>query len=117
MKTLEKLEFLLDYYQATRGIGHSTLIKKGTDNYDQPFMVLTCNSEGDPFIDVNKEDIVSIESLNRVIGKRKPMVIDNGAVIKLLYETILTIDTLQKENKQLKETIRLVDTILRQVIV
>lgn len=117
MKILEKLELLAHYYESTRRVGHTTLVKQGTDTYDKPFLVLTYNAEGDPFTNVDRKNIISSQNPNRLRGEEKALAIDNGAMLTLLNESIEEIIKLQGENKQLKETIRLVDTILKQSIV
>ncbi len=43
MKVKEKLLHLLTYFETSRGIGHTTLMKKGTIHYENEKLVIVFN--------------------------------------------------------------------------
>lgn len=88
---------------SSRQAGHSTLIKKGTENYDRPFLVLAHTIEGGKDLGFKPTNIVSIHCLDRLRGASRPLIIDNGAMTELLIDTIMRIDTLKEENKKLTD--------------
>ena len=101
MKIKKQLEGLLHYYMATRTVGHTTLLKKGTDNYDKPFCVLTHNIDAARSLGFSPKNTVSLLSLDRLRGSSRPMVIDNGAMIEILVDALMRIEALEEENKKL----------------
>lgn len=101
MKIKKQLEDLIYYYMATRAVGHTTLLKKGTDNYDKPYCVLTHNTEAGSVLGFDRKNIITLNSLDRLRGSARPMAIDNGAMIELLINAIMRIENLEEENKKL----------------
>lgn len=102
MKTLKKLQILLDYYMNTRQVGHSTLIKKGFENFDREKLLLTYNRTGHPNIPTKKDEIISWNNLDKLRGCKKPLIIDNAVIYCILDDAIQRITELEEENKQLK---------------
>ena len=103
MKIEKKLESLLYYYMATRKVGHTTLLKKGTDNYEKPFCVLTHNTETARILGFSPKDTVSLYSLDRLRGSSRPLAIDNGAMIEILSDAMFRIETQKEQIKALEE--------------
>lgn len=101
MKIEKKLEKLLHYYLATRQVGHTTLMKEGTNHYDKDFFVLTMNMKHGDAIELNPKNIISWENLDKLHGHNRPLAIDNGLMTELLIDTILRIEALEEENKKL----------------
>lgn len=101
MKIKKQLEELLYYYMSTRAVGHTTLMKKGTDNYDKPYCILTHNTEAGSVLGFDRRNIVTVNSLDRLRGSSRPLAIDNGAMIELLIDVIMRIESLEEENKKL----------------
>jgi hypothetical protein len=99
----KKLETLLSYYMSTRAAGHTTLLKRGTDNYEKPFCVLTHNSEAGGALGFNRKNIVTLNSLDRLRGSARPMAIDNGAMIEILSDAMYRIETQKEQIKILEE--------------
>jgi hypothetical protein len=102
MTIQKKLSDLLFYYETTRGIGHTTLMKKGTDNYGDNKCVLTFNMEHGEVMGFNPKEIVTLQSLDRTRGAARPMAIDNGTMMVLLTETLKEFGKLERENIELK---------------
>lgn len=104
MDIRNELENLCAYYASTRGVGHTDLIKKGTDLYDKEnkhYNVICSN------IDLAKREWGHKgKSLNHVgvsiKGTDAPLVFDNSAIVILLQEAINKIDELEKEVKRLQ---------------
>ena len=101
MKIKKQLEDLLYYYMATRATGHTTLLKKGTDNYDKPYCVLTHDTQAGDTLGFNQKNLVTLNSLDRLRGSSRPLAIDNGAMTELLISAIMRIENLEEENKKL----------------
>ena len=76
-------------------------MKKGTDNYEGEKFILSFNLKNRNEIGCTSQEIVSLESLSKLIGSSKPIAIDNGAMITILTETLNEFRKLEKENKQL----------------
>lgn len=101
MKIEKKLEKLLNYYLETRQVGHTTLMKEGTNHYDKDFFVLTMNMSHGNNIGLKPTNIISWENLDRLQGHKKPLAIDNGTMTELLIDAIMRIEALDEENKKL----------------
>lgn len=103
MKILEKLQDLLAYYEATRRVGHTTLMKKGIENYDKEKFVLTYSIDAGECIGIKRDEIISWQRLDKLRGHNKPLAIDNGTMFVILNEVTDTIKALQDENEMLRE--------------
>ena len=107
MNILDKLREIVAYYEATRQVGHTTLMKMGIEN--QPDSVLLAHNmdSGNRIVDriKPKPKVVSLNSLHNLRGMKKPMAIDNGALQFILAEAADEIHELQIENAKL--TVRL----------
>ena len=101
MKIEKKLEKLLNYYLETRQVGHTTLMKEGTNHYDKDFFVLTMNMQHGDAIELKPKNIISWQNIDRLIGHNKPLAIDNGTMTELLIDAIMRIEALDEENKKL----------------
>ena len=97
---------LYNYLISNRYIGHTTALKKGIENYDQPFFVLSNTLKDASNITKtvdNKNAIpLSLKQLGGTAGKNFPVLIDNYAIISeienLLLEHKKVVDELIKEN-------------------
>ena len=101
MKIKEKLEIIRHYYATTRQVGHTTLMKEGTNNTDKKF-VLVFKKLGKVF-GCDEKDQVSWNNLKRLIGEDRPMVIDNGVVWLMLNEAIKEIERLEEDSINLQK--------------
>ena len=80
MEMKRVLEELNAYYQTTRQAGHTTLMKRGTSNYEQRKLVLVHNMSYGRDLNIPKDEIVTLNSLDRLRGHDLPLVIDNGTL-------------------------------------
>jgi len=103
MKIEKKLEELLHYFMSTRAVGHTTLLKRGTNNYDKPFFVLTHNTEAGNALKFWPKNIISLHNLDRLRGSNRPLTIDNGAMIEILSDALFRIETQEGQIKTLKD--------------
>lgn len=103
MNIKQKLEFLKAYYEVTRKVGHSTLMKKGTDRYKRNKVVLMYNKECGFDFGFKPHEIVSWRNLNDLVGHSAPLAIDNGVMFKMLEETLEYIQELEQYKNQIIE--------------
>lgn len=104
MNIKQKLEFLKAYYEVTRRTGHTTLMKNGTDNYDRDKLILAYHKEAGSAIGFKPHEIVSWKGdLKDLIGHKDPLAIDNGAMFKMLEETLEYIKELEHYKEQIIE--------------
>jgi hypothetical protein len=97
MTIQKKLSDLLFYYESTRRIGHTTLMKKGTDNYGDNKCILAFNMEHGNNMGFKPKEIITLQNLDRTKGSSRPMAIDNGTMIVLLTETLKEFGKLERE--------------------
>ena len=116
METEKKLELLLKYYYSTRNAGHTTLMKEGINHFDKDFFVLSMHSDDYRELEIKPQELISLQNLDKLIGHKKPMVIDNGAMIELLSDALMRIEALNEEIKTLEEIKRviLIKDVLRE---
>lgn len=113
MKIQEELAKLLFYYEATRNVGHTTLMKKGTDNYDGQKYVLTINMNHGTEMNLDSKEIISLQNLDKLRGSSRPIAIDNETMRVILAETLKEFDKLEKENQELNDKINLIRKIIK----
>ena len=79
---------LYGYINEVRGKGKTSLLKQGIDNYDKSFLLLTANQSMAKDLTKNKKcKIVTLNSIERIIGSDKPIIIDQEAIAKLSFDT------------------------------
>jgi AAA+ ATPase superfamily predicted ATPase len=89
-KTINKLKMILSAV-GQRQVGHTTLIKKGIENYDRKFGVIAHNTQAaQEIIDTSGSKLGKAFSLHNpnFQGFSMPYVIDNGSLSVLLEEVI-----------------------------
>ena len=114
-KTINKLKMLLPAV-GQRQVGHTTLIKKGVENYDREFGVIAHNKKyAEEIIDISGSKLgkpFSISNLNAQ-GSSMPFVIDNGTLSVLLEEVIsvmensLTYEEIRKLTNPIMEMVEI----------
>lgn len=109
MNALEKLRTILDYYNLTRQVGHTTGMLEGA-NYTDGALILTHNmvmaeelkkNLGSP----SSVTLQSIHSDSMLRGMKKPLFVDNAAWQVLLSEAFNEIAQINNENTRLKKAI------------
>jgi hypothetical protein len=96
---IEKLRNL-NYFLGKRQVGHTTLMKKGVENYDREFGVIAHNkNSAESIIKEAKSEFGKSFSIQNLRSARKtaqglsiPFVIDNSALSQLIDETILVME-------------------------
>lgn len=109
MNIKQKLEFLKAYYEVTRKVGHSTLMKKGTDNYDKNKLVIAYDKASGKTLDLKYDEIVSWNDLTHLIGHNNPIAIDNDVMLKMLEETLEYIKELEQYKNQIIEIKKIIN--------
>jgi hypothetical protein len=112
-KTINKLKMLLSAV-GQRQVGHTTLIKKGIENYDREFGVIAHNTQAaQEIIDTSGSKLgkaFPISNLN-VQGSSMPFAIDNGSLSILLEEVI----NVMEDSLTYEEIRKLTDPIMEMV--
>lgn len=107
MKIKEKLKILYNYYNFTRKVGHTSLLKIGIDNFKDDKIVLVGLNRCCTYINESINNVISLNSLNKLIGKNLPMAIDNDALSIILNESINEIEKLEQEIVKYKMALRI----------
>ena len=102
MKIKEKLEILKHYYDSTRAAGHTTLMKKGINNYEEQKLVLVYNKNHGKELGLNLQEIISWLNPN-LKGHNAPLAIDNAVMHEMLDDTLSYINELEKDREQLNK--------------
>lgn len=109
MKMRDTLMEFVNYYNITRGIGHTTRVINGIDG-SNAIVVVPTHRMGDHIRSKckDKSDIqfVSISSMDRLRGTREPLVFDNAALQQLFVGAIDEMDRLTNEIASLKEKMK-----------
>lgn len=109
MNIQQKLESLKNYYEVTRAVGHTTLLKQGTLNYDREKLILVYKKEEyDEIFKCKLSELISWNNLNGLLGHKKPLAIDNSAMWLLLKESLEYIDELEEDRAKLIEIIKII---------
>ena len=117
MNITSKLTALIEVI-STRGVGHTTLLKTGTDNYQSDFIQL-----GISHAQLDQADLLSNPKAKALtirdieLGKHKgldlPVAIDNYIVRELASDALLTIEcmssSLEKKTAVMEELMNLVE--------
>lgn len=105
MTIKEKIESIVTYYMYNRKVGNTRLLKEGTKNYDGPKLILAYSKQEYGNLECKEAEVVSFKNdgLKALISHNKPLVIDNGALYKLLEETLVYINELEVYKEQIIE--------------
>lgn len=106
MNIKQKLESLKNYYEVTRGVGHTTLLKEGTLNSDRDKFVLVYGKS--KHFETPFSQLISWTMLKDLRGHNKPMAIDNSAMQLLLRESLEYINELEEDRAKLMEIIKII---------
>lgn len=118
MSIIHKLRALVEAI-STRGVGHTTLMKLGTEAYSKPYIQIgsTMSSMKEASLDKNPNaKLITIDEI--LTGKLKgstamPVAIDNYVIREVLSDAILTIecmqDSIEKKNQVMEELMNIVE--------
>jgi len=102
MDILEKLDMLVNYYEKTRGVGHTTLMLEGTKSKSCLIMAHTHEYACDLMQQSGGSSAVSWSDLSFLgIGHHLPLAIDNSAMIRICHDAAHEIAKLQAEVRAL----------------
>jgi predicted AAA+ superfamily ATPase len=86
----------LNYVLGQRQVGHTTLMKKGVENYDREFGVIAHNkNSAESIIKDSKSKFgksFSIRDLKSVRGFKMPFIVDNYVLNQLIDQVILVME-------------------------
>ena len=87
MKIKTKLQELITYYEVTRGVGHSRILHDGIDSSLDAILIKMRGP--------NTKNNISINSLNRLRGRKNPLALDNSVLYYLLKGALEEINRLE----------------------
>lgn len=108
MNIKKKLETLVQYFVSTRQVGHTTLMKEGTNHYDKPFFVLTHSMAHGESLGFDVTNTISYQNPDKLRGHNRPLVIDNGVMTEILSDALMRIEALEEENQKLQKRNQLI---------
>lgn len=85
----QKLSEIYNYYLITRNVGHTTLMKEGTDNFKKDKLVLCVDVKHGHNMKIKPSEMVTLHSLDRLRSCNKPLVMDNYTLITI-FELMLS---------------------------
>jgi len=99
VKTIvEKMLALRTYYEFTRQVGHTNLLKEGLHNFAKKKLVLAFDKD-ETFWSLKRKHILTWHSFNQntLAGHDEPLAIDNGVMYTMLNEALTYIAKLEDE--------------------
>ena len=106
MNIKRKIEELLFYYESTRGVGHTTLLKEGTNNNIINKLILVYNKSTFNYLENKTTTLISWKNIKALRGNNKPLSIDNGVITLLLMEVLEEFNKLTNKNDKLKNELK-----------
>ena len=94
------LETLNAYYETTRQVGHTTLMKRGISNYERKKLVMVHNMSYGRDLRIPKNEIVTLNSLDRLRGNDLPLAIDNGTLTTIFTMSLDRFTQFEEEIKR-----------------
>ncbi len=98
MNIKEKLLYLVRYYNSARHCGHTNSILFGMKRNPKA-MMLTIDAQGMKQLKhrIPEMDVVTLDDLDKLNGLRRPLTIDNHALVLLLSEALEEMNRLEQE--------------------
>lgn len=91
-----KLEILDEYHRINRRVGHTTAMLNGAKS-DPNILVLVAHQAQKNYIDLPKEQMISINCLDKLKGRRNPVLVEHYALQAMFSE--LNNELLKKDEK------------------
>jgi len=66
-------------------------------------LVISDDTRDYQFLELERDQVISWKYMEKLKGHQRPIVIDNSAMISLLYDSLHEIETLEEENERLRE--------------
>ena len=102
MDILYVLNQLVSYYASTRGGGHTTLMKEGTNNYVGQKHVLLMDQAHGENTGIPKDERVTLGSLGRLCGTKSPLAVDNFVLSQIFLISSLKLEQHEEVVTKLK---------------
>ena len=102
MNIREVLQTLDVYYQTTRQAGYTTLMKRGTSNYERKKLVMVHNMSYGRELRIPNDELVTPNSLDRLRGHDLPLMIDNGALSEIFRASHQEYTRLEKQRDTMR---------------
>jgi len=115
MEIKRVLEELNAYYLTTRQAGHTTLMKRGISNYERKKLVMVHNMSYGRDLRIPKNEIVTLNSLDRLRGNDLPLVIDNSTLTTIFRESLSEYTRLEKERNVYRDANHLLQDDIRKM--
>ena len=104
-----KLEILDEYYRINRQVGHTTAMLNGAKS-DPNIIVLVHHQTVKNWIDLPKEQIISIDCLEKLKGRISPILVDHYALqvmfSELKAELLKKDEYIEKQEKFMVEFVK-----------
>jgi len=103
MNAKKQLIALGQYFDSARQVGHTTAMMDGAKNAD--CLILAHNQAGADFIKTLKPKgkVVAFPAIDRELkGQRKPMLLDNAAVVAVVQTALGEIERLERKIADMK---------------
>lgn len=100
----EKLVLLKAYYDTRRGVGHTTVMMKGVVGSQHAIVLAHTARYAEDLRNIygRETQIVTWDALDRLLGRRDALVIDNAAMITILGDALEVMRKLRSENSILR---------------
>lgn len=97
MSIKKQLENLLAYYATTPRVGHTTAIIQGAKNVNSVIILVGHAAHAkNMHWAAPGADFVPLDNLDKLQGRKQPLLIDNFAIATLLSESLKEIERLEK---------------------
>lgn len=117
MTIFDKLTALIDAI-SKRGVGHTSLMKRGTDSYERPFLQIgsTLTEMKQAGLDQNPNcKLCTIEGIasGKAKGLDLPVAIDNYVIREVMLDALLTLESmkvsLEAKNQVMEELMNIIE--------
>jgi len=104
MKTKQTLQNLRNYIESNRRVGHTTAMIRGAQNVDN-VLVIAANQHHAAMLhrELPRAEVVAITSPVCMIGKTKPLVMDNQALWEICGGALAEIERLETRIAELSQ--------------
>lgn len=92
MGIIRTIKILSNYYQNGRGLGSTTLMKRGTSNYEYDKLILVSTHSSGKSLGFKPHEMVSLNSIDRLRGSDLPLAIDNHTLIDIFDQVSLKLE-------------------------
>jgi len=101
---MSKLSILADYYFMRRRVGHTSAMLNGARS-DKNIIVVVAHKAQMNYIELPKEQMITIGELDKLRGLKKPVLVDHLALQTMFYEL----------NKELNNKDEIIKELLKKI--